>query len=287
MTLRLLVVLMLLSTAAALGLIAYRTAVPPTIISMTQAPSATAPNTLQLPVTVGYIVTAHPLPAGTLTRDDDFKVRTVPAGEMPQDAIAMGPDVMASIRGALVRRYLDAGATVTMPDILRPRDRGFLAAVLAPGTRAVSVGVDAVTGVAGLIWPGDRVDVILTQELDQTNAPIAKRVVSETALTDIRVIAIDQEIVQGGADSAAVAGKIARTVTLQVDHDQAERLTVAQRLGHLALAIRAMVDSPDEPMGRTPVFSSDVSPTLFGAGQNLGAHVQVIQGDKTMDVTFR
>ena len=52
-----------------------------------------------------------------------------------------------------------------MADVLRPRDRGFLAAVLAPGTRAVSIAVDPVSGVGGLIWPGDRVDVILTQEI--------------------------------------------------------------------------------------------------------------------------
>lgn len=285
MSLRVVVVLMLLTTATALGMIAYRAALPPNVVSITQLPqAASAPEVLP---TVGYVAAARSLPAGTLTRDEDFKIRTVRPDELPRDAIAMGPDVLAGIRGALIRRYLDAGATVTAADILRPRDRGFLAAVLAPGTRAVSVGVDAVTGVAGLIWPGDRVDVILTQEMEQAAAPIAKRVVSETILTDIRVIAVDQEIVQGAAETSSVAGKIARTVTLQVDKDGAERVTVAQRLGRLALAIRAMVDTPDAVLSGAPVFSLDVSPALAGAGQHPGTHVQVIQGDKLTDVTFQ
>ncbi len=285
MSLRILVVLMLLTTAAALGMIAYRAVTPATVISISQLPQR-APSPDALPTT-GYIVAARPLPAGTLTRDADFKVRTVGPDDVPPDAITMGPDGLANIRGALIRNYLDVGATVTMADVLRPRDRGFLAAVLKPGTRAVSVGVDAVSGVAGLIWPGDRVDVILTQEIDQSLASIGRRVVSETVLSDVRVIAIDQEIVQGGADSASVGGKVARTVTLQANQDQAERLTVAQRLGHLALAIRAMVDTPDEMQSRQPVFSSDVSPTLSDEGTKPGTHVQVIQGEKTTDVTFR
>ena len=86
------------------------------------------------------------------------------------------------MRGALLRHYLNSGAILTAGDVLHPRERGFLAAVLAPGARAISVGVDAVTGNGGLIWPGDRVDMILTQQLDEKDAPIAKRFVGETEL---------------------------------------------------------------------------------------------------------
>jgi pilus assembly protein CpaB len=288
MSLRLLVVAMLLTTAAALGMIAYRAAQPPVTITVPRA-EALAPATPAVapPVMAEYLVAARALPAGSLARDDDFKLKSVPPRDVPGDAILAGPEVLAGIRGALIRKYLDANATITIADILRPRDRGFLAAVLAPGSRAVSVGVDAISGVAGLIWPGDRVDVILTQEMDQASAPLAHRVMSETVLTDARVIAVDQEIVQGASGTNGVAGKVARTVTLQVTQDQAARLTVAQRLGHIALAIRAIVDATDEQVTRKTVFGSDVSPALSSAGAVPGSNVQVIQGDKVTSVTFQ
>ena len=76
-----------------------------------------------------------------------------------------------------------------MSDVLRPTDGGFLAAVLAPNHRAVSVAVDAVSGTAGLIWPGDRVDLILTQTNDEAGVPLGRRTFGETVLRDLRVIA--------------------------------------------------------------------------------------------------
>ena len=239
------------------------------------------------PTLVGYLTAAHALPAGTLARDEDFGTRMVAPGEVPKGAFTKGPEVLANIRGALVRHYIEAGAPITLGDILRPRDRGFLAAVLAPGTRAVSIGVDAITGVAGLIWPGDRVDVILTQEMDMATAPLGKRVMSETVLTDIRVIAVDQEIVQGASDTSSVAGKVARTITLQVNQDQAERLTVAQHLGHMALAIRAMIETDEGLVSTSAIYGADVSAALSAFASPAGTHMQVIQGDKRSDVIFQ
>ena len=91
---------------------------------------------------------------------------------------------------------------------MRPGDHGFLAAVLKQGMRAVTVGVDAVSGTAGLIWPGDRVDVILTQSMDDPKLPPGRRVAAETVLQDARVIAIDQVLVQGGVpDAPDTAGR--------------------------------------------------------------------------------
>ena len=68
-----------------------------------------------------------------------------------------------------------------LADVLRPRDRGFLASVLAPDSRAISINVDAESGVSGLIWPGDYVDVVLTQVNDKADP--AHRALSETVFT--------------------------------------------------------------------------------------------------------
>jgi pilus assembly protein CpaB len=182
------------------------------------------------------------------------------------------------LRGALLRRFLDPGATVARADFLRPHDRGFLAAVLRPGTRAISIGADATTGAAGLIWPGDQVDVILTQEFQASDAPLARRVVGETILADVHVIAVDQQITQGPGATEAPAGRLARTVSLEVTPEQAEKIAVARNLGRIDVTVRAMDQAPEDALARaaSSVFSQDVSPALARSTSSAGARVRVI-----------
>jgi pilus assembly protein CpaB len=205
---------------------------------------------------------------------------------VPKGAVTDTPEARADLRGALLRHYLDAGKVLLATDILHPRDRGFLAAVLVPGARAISVGVDAVTGNGGLIWPGDRVDVILTQQLDEKDAPIAKRYVAETVLTDVRVVAVDQSIAQGAVASGDNAtGRVAHTVTLEVTPDQASRAAVAERLGKLTLAIRA-VDTMADATGHR-VYGGEVSSALADGTPASGPRMRVIEGKNAREVTFQ
>ncbi len=244
---------------------------------------------------VAMLVAARPLAAGTLVKDEDFVVREVPAGAQPEGAVLQSEEARTELRGALLRRYLDTGATVVQGDVLRPRDRGFLAAVLRPGGRAIAVGVDAVTGAAGLIWPGDQVDLILTQEMDPASTPVSRRIVGETVLTNVRVIAVDQHFTQGASAGLMTNGgnnqrNVARTVTLEVQPDQAERVAVAERLGRLSLTVRSMELSAEQaPSDAAPtsIFGADVSPALSRSGPALGSRIRVIQGGDSQEVTFR
>ena len=281
MSLRLIVSILMLLTAIALGSIAYQLALP-----NTQAVRMAAVQDIPPPLQVGYFVAAHPLTAGTLIRDNDLTLKSAVPARVPAGAITDLPENRGSLRGALIRQFLDAGALITSADLLRPRDRGFLAAVLEPETRAVSVGVDAVTGVSGLIWPGDRVDVILTQDIDAASAPISRRVISETVLSNVRVIAVDQDIVRGSPPEAA-ASHVARTVALQVLSDQAERVAIAQQLGHLSLAIRAIDESTAPNTVRRSLYSGDVSPALSRNAEPVGVTVHVVEADKRSEVTFK
>ena len=120
---------------------------------------------------------------------------------------------------------------------------GFLASVLAPDSRAISIKVDASSGVSGLIWPGDYVDVVSTQVIDK--ADVAHDTLSETVLQNVRIVAIDQEIVQGGPANNAAAGKPAQTVSLQLAPEQVKKIIVAEQLGKLSLAVRSAVDQED------------------------------------------
>lgn len=259
---------------------------------------ASMPNPVPVvvaPVKLAMLVAARPLSAGTLVKDEDFVVREVPPGDVPEGALLQSEESRVELRGALLRRYLDAGGVVVSGDVLRPRDRGFLAAVLRPGSRAIAVGADAVTGAAGLIWPGDRIDLILTQEMDAASAPVSKRIVGETVLNNVRVIAVDQHFTQGASAGLLTSGgnnqrTIARTVTLEVLPDQAERVAVSERLGRLSLTVRSMeasAESGASDAAPTSIFGADVSPALSRSGPAVGSRIRVIQGSDSQEVTFR
>jgi pilus assembly protein CpaB len=273
-TLRLSIIMVLVLATAALGLFAYNNLKPKPVVQVTENTPAPPPAP-----TTGYFVAAHPLPAGTLARDEDFAVRSVSSGSVPSGAILDTPDAKIGLRGSLVRKFLDTGNPVTSQDVLRPRDRGFLASVLAPGSRAISINVDAESGVSGLIWPGDYVDVVLTQE---SQADLAHRALSETVLHNVRIVAIDQEIVQGAPANNAAAGKVVRAVSLQLAPEQVKKITVAKHLGKLSLAIRAAVDQQDTADTGT-MLSTDVSPEI--ARQS--ATVKVYRGDKVTEYSVK
>jgi pilus assembly protein CpaB len=295
MVIRMIMAGVLVLSAAGLGIAFLASRAPaPAPVPVAEAPSP-EPVVAAAVAKKPMLVAARPLPAGTLVKDEDFVVREVAPDAFPEGALLHSDEVRVELRGALLRRYLDAGDTVARGDVLRPRDRGFLAAVLRPGSRAIAVGVDAVTGAAGLIWPGDQVDLILTQEMDAASAPVSKRIVGETILTNVRVIAVDQHFTQGASAGLLATGgnnqrTVARTVTLEVAPDQAERVAVAERLGRLSLSVRSMEQSAENaPSDAAPtsIFGADVSPALSRSGPAIGSRIHVIQGGDSQEVTFR
>jgi len=196
---------------------------------------------------------------------------------VPAGARIDTPQERAELVGSMVRRSLLPQEVFLPADVIRPGDHGFLAAVLRPGMRASTVGVDAVSGTAGLIWPGDHVDVLLTQITDDQTLPAAHRASAETVLDDVRVIAIDQQLMQGATSASAEQGAT-HTVTLEVTEAQAERVALASRLGHLSLIVRAADAPPDMPASRPETtWGGDVSPAL-NQGRTAGRVMRVYQG---------
>jgi len=211
---------------------------------------------------VTILVAAHPLRAGSLLKFDDIAPREMIAAEIPPDARTDSLASRGELAGSMVRRSLQPQEVLRPADLLRPGDRGFLAAVLRPGMRATTVGVDAVSGTAGLIWPGDHVDVILTQLNEDKSIPAGHRASAETVLADVQVIAIDQQLMQGATGPGPEVGA-SHTVTLEVTAGQAERVALAGRLGHLSLIVRAADSQPGPHGGRpTTTWGGDVSPAL-------------------------
>ena len=276
------------------------------------APAATPAITVGVaaPTTKSIILAAaHSLRAGSLIKPEDLTALETINAEIPLGASLDSPQGRGNLTGAMIRRSLGEGQPILPADVVHPGDHGFLAAVLGPNMRAITVAVDAVSGTAGLIWPGDRVDLILTQMLDNQRLAVGRRVAAETVLNDARVIAVDQQIVQGQAPDGANT-PANRTATLEVTASQAERVLVAGRLGTLSLSVLAAdrhidatstAGSPaaapvrpmpasvspiagtaptaDRPASTGVTWAGDVSPAL-GSGETRSApvKVQVFQG---------
>lgn len=231
---------------------------------------------------VTILVAARPLRAGALVKPEDLEAREVDADAMPAGARRDARAARSELFGAMIRRSMQAGQPLLADDVLRPGDRGFLAAVLGPDKRAASIGVDDVSGTAGLIWPGDRVDVVLTQQINDDGLPIHRRVAGETVLSDVRVIAIDQALMQGAMGDGPEISRSARTVTLEVTLRQAERIAVATRLGRLSLVVRSASGEGGSTEGEPAItWGGDVSPALRsgrGGTESQPLTIQIFQG---------
>jgi pilus assembly protein CpaB len=211
---------------------------------------------------VAVLAFAKPVRAGALLKPEDFAVKETTLAEAGEDASRDTPEARHALTGAMVRASMGQGDIIRRRDVMTPGDHGFLASVLSPGMRSVSISVDAAAGEVDLIWPGDRIDLILTQTVGDAAAPAGRRIASETVLRGVRVIAIDQQIVQGAASGGA-DGK-ARNVTMEVTSEQAERISVATHLGRLSIAVRSADQAAPEAAAAVPrtTWASDVSPAL-------------------------
>ncbi len=245
------------------------------------------------------LVASRALRAGNLLVMEDVTSADVDARQSPPGSYPDSITARTGLRGAMIRRSLAPNEPIVAGDVLAPGDRGFLAAVLGTGMRAVTVGVDSVSGTAGLIWPGDRVDLLLTQSMDDKDQPADRRISGETVMTNLRVIAVDQQLVQGGQGTQAnpgAAGNSNRTVTLEASSYDAARIAIASRLGRLALVVRSAADdqpaadsdvagsAPVAPPEQAPIaWSGDVSPALREHGGKAATTIRVHHGAKEVE----
>ena len=195
--------------------------------------------------------------------------------------------------GAALRSSVVAGEPISRAVLVKPGDRDFLQVVLSPQARAIAIPVATGGASTGILYPGDRVDVILTQTF-KNDPPLTRRSVGETVVQNLRVLAIDP--VESRPNGAA--NGFGRTVTLEVTPDQAERVNVAAELGKLSLTLRgtsaingvaSASAGPAIPIGITPIWAGDVSPALGDAIPTKAviaeqATVDVIHGTKIATV---
>jgi pilus assembly protein CpaB len=216
------------------------------MFSGASAPVAQAGPAQPAPQGPEVLVAKRTLPVGTIIDADSFQYQPWPQG-LVQDAYFTRGEANAdpqSLIGTVVRNEISAGQPLSAGAIVRPGERGFLAAALGPGMRAVTVPVSATSGVAGFVFPGDRVDLVLTQEVagGGDGAPLRA---SETIIRNIRVLAVDQRLNARDEAGNQVAVPSA-TVTFEATPKIAEKIAVAQTIGQLSLSLRSLADNNAE-----------------------------------------
>jgi len=211
---------------------------------------------------VQVLIAAYTLHTGSIIKAEDFKWTSWPKKGISEFYLTKKAVKPESLYGKVVRYAITASEPITMSKLVSQGEQGFLAATLNPEMRAITVGISNVSGVAGFVLPGDRVDIILTHKvMDETNA---EHMVSETILQNIRVLAIDQRSDDNGTNP--IVGK---TATLEVTPKIAEKFTMLTNLGQISLALRSLAqdDATDTstPMELTitRTWDKEISP-LFG-----------------------
>jgi Flp pilus assembly protein CpaB len=235
-----------------------------TVVASISHPAARAVPTVKIRVS------AADLPQGLLLRDDDLAWKDVPTGNVPANAVVANAPNAIELKGALLRHAAAAGTVLGADDVILPSAPGFLAATLKPDMRAVSVAIDDVSGNAGLIQPGDYVDLLLTQQMERRTDSPDLAVSSETVVERVRVLAVGSELSRPKSSDTPDANSRARTVTLEVTPHMAEVVSVAARLGSLSFALRSFAKASREadaasavpasgPLQARPVWAGDIS----------------------------
>lgn len=200
------------------------------------APKPTGPSIL---------VATRQLPVGTIIGPDAFRFQAWPEELVEKNYFVKEKTDINSLVGTVVRYPVTAGQPVTQGALVHPNDRGFLAAALGAGMRAITVKVSQEQGVGGFIFPGDRVDVILTQELrvkEGSDYPDEQLQTAETIINNIRVLATDQRYEAEDEDGKTPVRTFG-SVTLEATPDIAQRIAVAQVMGKLSLSLRPLAES--------------------------------------------
>jgi pilus assembly protein CpaB len=185
------------------------------------------------------LVASRDIPQGAALAPSDFRVVTMPESSVAPIFISITkqPSAQADYVGAVTRRPISQGEPITTTAVIQPDGRGFMAAILEPGYRAVATEIDSTTAAGGFIQPNDRVDVIATYAVRGSGGSEEQR--SETIIRDVRVLAI------GDATQPQVAGDApmrldANVAVLELDTEAARILAMAQEMGEIDLALRGV-----------------------------------------------
>lgn len=256
--------------------------------SLTVPGESTAPAEAVVETPIEVFVPAARLGVGSIILPEDLARMSLSEEALTDEMIVADEAGEALLVGSVARQVLNEGLPIARSATVQPGDRGFLAAVLPQGKRAVSIPISETAGISGLILPGDRVDVILTYSLsaDILNAERDIRA-SETVMRNLRVLALDHRLNAGastGEDGALLDPPIARTAALEVTPQQAETITLATTLGDLSLVLNSVRDGGDTKLESAGADAMDPLDAIAYRRRDAGGHeIEIRPRHMTLD----
>jgi len=241
----------------------------PVVVSQ---PVVVQPKVIQKEVpTMEVVVARDDIPVGARIKIEMLDKRPYPQSMIPQgdaNILIPGDRMERDVIGRVARGNFVKGMPILSTMLANPGDPSFLAASLKKGMRAVTIQIDGISGVAGFVYPGDLVDVIITQditlpggELDSTGRMVKPepQKVSEILIPGVRVMAIDQRY-QGRAGESPMPGSSA---TLELAAIDVQKVRLGEARGRLSLSLKAL---PEENNKDGKNMVRDVLPRPVGVG---------------------
>lgn len=212
------------------------------------------------------LVAGQELALGTPVTAADMRWQTWPKSAVGAGMIRKSeePDSLDQLSGSVTRGNFFQGEPMRREKLVKAPNNGFMSAILPTGMRAVSINTDreGSSSAGGFILPNDRVDIVRTYRDEEAGKQAGGEVfLSETILTNIRVLAIGQNIQEKGGERVVVGNN----ATLEVDPRQAELLVLAQRVGQLSMTLRSMADGA-KTADVAPADDNDKSLTVVRYG---------------------
>ncbi len=193
--------------------------------------------------TTQVLVASADLPMGRTISEADLRWQEWPADAVPAGLVTRteGTRIDDDIAGSIARSQILAGEPIRRERLIRADGGGFMSAILPTGKRAVAISIDTrgSSTAGGFILPNDRVDVLRTHR-HEDGAGQGDGHVTEILLRNIRVLAIGKNVQTDAQGNSYVDGE---TATLELSPSQAEIVTLAQRTGHVSLALRSLADA--------------------------------------------
>ena len=182
---------------------------------------------------VQIAVARIPLEYGATITAENTRMVSWPSTSMPVGAFQSLKGLYGSAQPRVVLRPIEAGEPILPGKITGFGGRASLSELIETDMRAVAVRIDDVAGVAGFVLPGDRVDVLVTREPKLDGEAGEAESITDIVLQNIRVVAVDQKPSEKPTDPA-----VAKTVTLSVDQQGAQKLALGGQVGRISLALR-------------------------------------------------
>ena len=207
-----------------------------------EKPPATVPNVAAKSDSIDILVAKSDIPMGQRLSPGDVQWQAWPATTATGNFIRKSdrPAAIENLSGQIARVPFVAGEPIREAKLVNSKGSGFMAAILPTGMRAVSTQISPETGAGGFILPNDHVDVVLLRRDKEAEKAVGTEVhTSEIVLSNIRVLAIDQNVEEKSGQKVVVG----KTATLELTPSQVEKLTLLQQLGTLSLALRSITDT--------------------------------------------